>query len=131
MLFDLNINIKDFEMINGNCQGYAIPTKNTIAINPLAVDKFKTTIHEVAHCLLHSSEAVQMMHGDTLPKSIKEFEAESTAYLVKVSLGVFEGLEYSRDYIKGWLDNQKHELKEINFKRVLGAVNKILNAGTK
>lgn len=72
-----------------------------------------------------------MMHGDTLPKSIKEFEAESTAYLVKVSLGIFDGLEYSRDYIKGWLEGQKNELKEINFKRVLGAVNKILNAGTK
>lgn len=131
MFLNLNIKIKDFEMINGNCQGYAIPTENTIAINPLAADKFKTTIHEVAHCLLHSNEAVQMMHGDTLPKSIKEFEAESTAYLVKVSLGVFEGLEYSRDYIKYWLEGQKQELKEINFKRVLGAVNKILNAGTK
>lgn len=131
MFLALNIKTKDFEMINGNCQGYAIPTENIIAINPLAVDKFKTTIHEVAHCLLHSNEAVQMMHGDQLPKSIKEFEAESTAYLVKISLGIFDGLEYSRDYIKGWLESQKHELKEINFKRVLGAVNKILNAGTK
>ena len=131
MLLALNIKTKDFERINGNCQGYAIPTENIIAINPLAVDKFKTTIHEVAHCLLHSKESVQMMHGDTLPESIQEFEAESTAYLVKVSLGVFEGLEYSRAYIKNWLNSGKNELKEINFKRVLGAVNKIINAGTK
>src|SRR5262245_54125078 len=46
-----------FQMMNGNCQGYA--TGRQIAINPLAQMPAKTTFHELAHIELgHTSEAV-------------------------------------------------------------------------
>ena len=128
-LQNLEIKQENFQMVNGNCQGYAIPTQNTIAINPLAFDNFKTTIHELGHCLLHK-ESEMMQHDEELPTCLKEFEAEATAYLVKTSLGIFEGLEFSRGYIQNWLKRDQ-EVQEKNFKRVLGAVNKILIAGTK
>ena len=117
-------------MVNGNCQGYAKPNNNLIAINPLASDPFKTSIHEMAHCLLHKDEGGETLnHGENLlPRSIKELEAEGAAYLVKTSLGIFEGLEFSRNYIKSWLAGD--EIKESNFKRILSAATKILKAGT-
>lgn len=129
----LEIKQEPFQEVNGNCQGYAISHKKIIAINPLCKDKFKVILHEVAHCLLHNKdEQVVAMHGEQLPTSLKEFEAEATAYLVLVTLGIYEGLEYSRHYIKNWLNRAGgHELKEQNFKRVLNAVNKIITAGTK
>src|SRR5689334_1115921 len=47
-----------FEMMNGNCQGYA--KGRQIAINPVAQMPAKTTFHELAHVVLdHTSEAVQ------------------------------------------------------------------------
>ena len=83
----LEIKIEKFAMVNGNCQGYAKPNENLIAINPLASDPFKTSIHEMAHCLLHKDEESETLnHAETLlPRSIKELEAEGTAYLVKTS----------------------------------------------
>ena len=115
-----------FHEINGNCQGYAIPNKNIIAINPLAFAAYKTTIHEIAHCLLHK-ESSQIIDGAELDSSTKEFEAETTAYLVCCSLGKFDHLEYSRGYILNWI--KRNDIEEVNFKRAFDAANQILNAG--
>src|SRR5689334_10354940 len=46
-LSTLNVEEVPFEVINGNCQGYA--TGRQIAINPLAQMAAKTTFHELAH----------------------------------------------------------------------------------
>jgi len=115
-----------FRSINGNCQGYAIPSKNIIAINPLAFAPYKTNIHEIAHCLLHKENA-EIIDGEELDSSIKEFEAETTAYLVCCSLGKFDHLEYSRGYISNWIT--RDDIEEENFKRAFDAANKILKAG--
>ena len=115
-----------FRNINGNCQGYAIPSKNIIAVNPLAYAAYKTTIHEIAHCLLHQ-ESAEIVDGSELESSIKEFEAETTAYLVCCSLGKFDHLEYSRGYISNWI--KRNDIEEENFKRAFDAANKILKAG--
>jgi hypothetical protein len=88
-----------FEMINVNCQGYA--KGRQIAINPLAQMPAKTTFHELAHIELgHTSEAVH--DSDTLPRSLKEAEAEAVALLCLESLGM-DGAEYCRGYIQNWL----------------------------
>src|SRR5262249_36691775 len=72
-----------FEMLNGNCQGYA--KGRQIAINPVAQMSAKTTFHELAHIELgHTAEAVH--DAETLPRSIKEVEAESVALLCLESL---------------------------------------------
>ena len=120
------ISQENFRSIDGNCQGYAIPSKNIIAINPLAYAPYKTTIHEIAHCLLHQ-ESAEIVDGSELESSIKEFEAETTAYLVCCSLGKFNHLEYSRGYISNWI--KRNDIEEENFKRAFDAANKILKAG--
>lgn len=122
----LGITQEKFRIINGNCQGYAIPSENIIAINPLSFASYKTTIHEIAHCLLHKENA-EIIDRDELDLSVMEFEAETTAYLVCCSLGKFDHLEYSRGYISNWI--KKENIEEENFKRAFDAANIILKAG--
>jgi hypothetical protein len=83
-----------------------------IAISPIVFDGPKTTFHEIAHLLLgHSSTALH--EEQKLPKDVRECEAELTAYLCKVSLGVTSNLEYSRGYIAHWRDSST--LEEIRY----------------
>ena len=130
-LASLGITEQDFKSMSGNAQGYAIPNEKKLAINPLAALPWKTTFHEMAHCLLHSAEA-QMADGELLQRCIKEAEAESVAYLCCATLDL-PGLEQSRAYIQHWLgsEEQSEEFKKKSAARVFSAANKILKAGTK
>lgn len=121
----LGIKKVPFAHINGNAQGYALPNQNIIAINPMAYAPYKTSLHEIAHCLLHKRED-KIIDTKILDISVKEFEAETTAYLVCCSLGKFDHLDYSRGYIASWING---EIKEENFKRAFEAANQILRAG--
>jgi antirestriction protein ArdC len=112
-----------FEMLNGNCQGYA--KGRQIAINPLAQMPEKTSFHELAHIELgHTSEAVH--DSEILPRSLKEVEAESVALLCLESLGM-DGAEYCRGYIQNWL--QGATIPERSAQRIFAAADKILKAG--
>lgn len=119
-----------FEMIDGNCQGYAKRGVREVAINPVAAMPWKTLFHEVAHHLLgHTAtgdESGVMSDGPTMPKCIKEAEAEATAYLCCATLGL-PGAAESRGYIQHWLDGQ--EFPERSARRVFAAADKILKAG--
>jgi len=119
----LNIEEIPFEMLNGNCQGYA--RDRQIAINPLAQLHAKTTFHELAHIELgHTSEAVH--DSETLPRNLQEVEAESVALLSLESLGM-DGAEYCRGYIQNWL--QGATIPERSAQRIFAAADKILKAG--
>ena len=119
----LNIEEIPFEMMNGNCQGYA--KGRQIAINPLAQMPAKTTFHELAHIELgHTSEAVH--DSETLPRSLKEVEAESVALLCLESLRM-DGAEYCRGYIQNWL--QGSSIPERSAQRIFAVADKILKAG--
>ena len=122
----LKIAKEAFKAVDGNSQGYAKPNQALIAINPLAVNPNKTTLHEMAHCLLHADE-VTMHDAAELPKDVKEVEAELTAYIVLSVLGVTDGLEYSRGYIANW--NAGNAGEKVRYGKVFGAVDKILKAG--
>src|SRR4029077_16312731 len=112
-----------FEMMNGNCQGYA--KGRQVAINPVAQMPAKTTFHELAHIELgHTSEAVQ--DSETLPRNLKEVEAESVALLCLESLRM-DGAEYCRGYIQNWLAGA--EIPERSAQRIFSAADKILKAG--
>jgi len=122
-LTTLNVEEIPFEMMNGNCQGYA--KGRQIAINPVAQMPAKTTFHELAHIELgHTSEAVH--DSETLPRSLKEVEAESVALLCLESLGM-DGAEYCRGYIQNWLSGAK--IPERSAQRIFSAADKILKAG--
>src|SRR5262249_15056881 len=112
-----------FEILNGNCQGYA--RGRQIAINPLAQHPAKTTFHELAHIELgHTSEAVH--DSETLPRNLKEVEAEAVALLCLESLGM-DGAEYCRGYIQNWLAGA--EISERSAQRIFSAADKIMKAG--
>ena len=115
----------DWNDTEGNAQGYAIPSKKQIAINPLCTDRIDVFLHEVAHCLLHSDQDV-IVDGKRLAPSTAEVEAELTAYVCMVMLDVQneEVLSNARGYIQRWLG--KNEFK--NFGRVYRAVNTIMKA---
>src|SRR5262249_53980108 len=119
----LNVEEIPFEMLNGNCQGNA--KGRQIAINPVAQMPDKTTFHELAHIELgHTSEAVH--DSETLPRSLKEVEAESVALLCLESLRM-EGAEYCRGYIQNWLAGAT--IPERSAQRIFAAADKILKAG--
>src|SRR5437899_3767267 len=119
----LNVEEIPFEMMNGNCQGYA--RGREIAINPVAQMPAKTTFHELAHIELgHTSEPVH--DSETLPRSLKEVEAESVALLCLESLGI-DGAEYCRGYIQSWLSGA--EIPERSAQRIFALADKILKAG--
>src|SRR2546428_10711917 len=119
----LGVQEMPFEMMNGNCQGYA--RGRQIAINPVAQHAAKTTFHELAHVELgHTSEAVH--DSETLPRSLKEVEAESVALLCLESLGM-DGAEYCRGYIQSWL--QGSTIPERSAQRIFAAADRILKAG--
>lgn len=125
-LSELGINEREFLCASGNTQGYAMPNEKTFAVNPLAALPWKTTFHELAHCLLHSADALLSDNAE-LSKCVKEIEAECVAYLCCATLNL-PGLEESRGYIQAWLKNGDVDLGK-SAQRIFNAANKILKAG--
>jgi antirestriction protein ArdC len=122
-LTTLNVEEIPFEMLNGNCQGYA--KGRQIAINPVAQMPAKTTFHELAHIELgHTTEAVH--DSETTPRSLKEVEAESVALLCLESLGI-EGAQFCRGYIQNWLSGAT--IPERSAQKIFAAADRILKAG--
>ncbi|MEB4210959.1 ArdC family protein [Mycobacterium sp. 94-17] len=121
----LGVDRRPFTMADGNTQGFSYQddTGKHIAVSPVAAYPAKTLLHELAHLMLGHCAS-----GDETHRGVKEFEAESTAYLVAKELGLvsWDPAE-SRAYIQRWLGDT--EVTENNISRVFAAVNKILTAG--
>ena len=131
-LENLGITEMPFDHVDGNCQGFARPNKGEIAISPLAAMPWKTTFHELAHCLLHNKQAeVAFVDGGYVSRSIEEAEAESVAFLCCATLGL-PGLEEARGYVQDWLGSKDRyeEFAKKSAARVFAAADKILKAGT-
>ena len=90
----------DFEEIEGGALGYFNHADNRIAIKEgmSQVQTVKTTIHEVAHAILHNKQNGAEKDAD---RNTKEVEAESVAYTVCSMLGL-DVSEYSFGYVAGW-----------------------------
>ncbi|WP_126448388.1 ArdC-like ssDNA-binding domain-containing protein [Sulfuricystis multivorans] len=132
-LKNLGITEVPFTEVDGNRQGFARPDRAEIAINPLAAMPWKTTFHEMAHCLLHSKQAdVAFVDGGHINRSIEEAEAEAVAFLCCATLGL-PGLEEARGYVQDWLGSpaQAEEFAKKSVARVFAAADKILKAGSK
>jgi antirestriction protein ArdC len=123
-LATLNVEEIPFEMLNGNCQGYA--TGRQLAINPIAQHPAKTTFHELAHIELGHTTESAVNDSESLPRSLKEVEAESVALLCLESLGM-DGAEYCRGYIQNWLSGAT--IPERSAQRIFAAADKILKSG--
>ena len=122
----LGIREVPFDTTNGNLQGWSHGTE--FAINPIAVNRLKTTYHELGHIVL----------GHTLPhhyeeykahRGILEFQAEAVSYLVMNELEVMEDetASHSRGYIRHWLSDEQPPDQAI--RQVFTAADRILRAG--
>ena len=120
----LSIDEVQFTGASGNCQGYA--SGKTIAINPLAILPHKTRFHELAHVILGHTTEDRMSDSESIPRDIREVEAESVAYIL-CSLLELPGLIESRGYIQSWLSGA--EISDKSAQRIFSAADKILKAG--
>ncbi len=124
----LGIFEEPFNLLDGNCQGYATKT-GRVAVSPVAVLPHKTLFHEVAHLILgHLGDegSERLTDGENLPRSIREAEAEAVALLCCESLGL-AGADFARGYVQEWLGPD--ELPERSAQRILKATDTILRAG--
>jgi hypothetical protein len=121
----LEIEERSFEMMDGNCQGYS--QNRTIAINPLAVNPLKTTIHEMAHILCEHTAEGRVTDSETTPRHLREAEAESVAFLVGSIVGL-DNLSDCRGYIQGWLSGDT--IPEKSYQKIFRVADQILKAGS-
>ena len=113
-----------FEMMDGNCQGYA--RKRSVAVSPLAENPVKTMLHELAHVVLGHTEVSECSDAGELTRADREVEAEGCAYICGSVLGI-GGLEKSRGYLQTWLG--EGSVSERCAARIFKAADAILKAG--
>ena len=89
----------EFEDITSGAHGYFSPAEKRIAIKlgMSAQQTFKTTVHEIAHAILHCEGGEQ----ENADRDTMEVQAESVAYTVCTYMGI-ETSEYSFGYVAGW-----------------------------
>jgi N-terminal domain of anti-restriction factor ArdC len=125
-LNNLDIRRLEFDIIDGNVQGFA--RDRGIAINPVAQLPHKTTFHELAHIVLGHTQQAVMVESDATPRCIREVEAESVALICCEALGL-PGIAYCRGYLQFWLRDQK-EIPAHSAQRIFCAATAILKAGS-
>jgi antirestriction protein ArdC len=123
-LAELGVESVEFDLTDGNCQGFA--RGRQIAINPVAQLTHKTFFHETAHVVLGHTAEGDFTDTETTPRNLREVEAEAVALLCCESLGL-EGAEYCRGYIQHWLRGEV--IPEQSAQTVLRAADRILRAG--
>ena len=125
-LVALNVREIPFDILSGNCLGFA--RERSIAINPVNPMPHKTRFHELAHVLLgHTTEGLQA-DGEITPRTLRECEAEGVALLCCAALGL-SGVEHCRGYIQSWWSTG-NPIPERSAQRILKVADQILKAGT-
>lgn len=114
----------DLKMCSEGCHGYYSPAKHIIRIRkgmPQA-QAIKTTIHEIAHSLLHSPDALK---DRRVTRCEAEMEAESTAYVVCKHFGL-DTSDYSLGYITSWGSDILSKDKENGWKTFSQLLDRVL-----
>lgn len=102
-LAELDIEVEEFQMGTANVAGYA-NAERKVAVNPISTHHTQTLLHEMAHLVLghltkDDPDIIDL--SDSMPRTLKEFEAEATAYLIHATLGADDKtLSDSRGYIQ-------------------------------
>jgi antirestriction protein ArdC len=113
-----------FDIMDGNCQGFA--RRRQVAVNPVAQLPHKTLFHEVAHVALGHTTEGDFTDNERTPRSLRETEAEAVALLCCESLQL-EGADYCRGYIQHWLEGDI--IPEQSAQKIFRAADQILRAG--
>jgi hypothetical protein len=121
----LDIKRRPFKEMNGNLQGYS--WLRNIAVNPAAKYPMKTTVHEIGHVVLGHTAMGNLDY--LLHRGVREFQAESTAYLTLPELDLMteEQATVSRGYVQRWLKGNRPSDRAI--RQVFSATDTILKAG--
>lgn len=114
-----------FDLMDGNCQGFA--RGRAIAISPLAAHPLKTTFHELAHVLIGHTAEGDLHDDERTPRTIRELEAEAVAMLCCAALEV-PGIEESRGYIQHWF-GAGQAVPEASARKIFKTADAILRAG--
>jgi antirestriction protein ArdC len=117
-----------FTLLNGNVQGFSVGRE--LAINPVAADPLRTTLHELGHIVLgHTALTPEAVDDYREHRGIKEFQAEATAHLALNETGnlTAEAASHSRGYIQHWLADERPSDGVI--RAVFAATDAILKAG--
>lgn len=109
-----------FEEVHGGAKGYFDILNNQIVVNDgmSEAQTLKTMIHETAHSILHSREAMEQRQQqglEMISHDSREVQAESIAYVVSEHYGL-DTSEYSFPYVANWAsepENFEKNLKEI------------------
>lgn len=99
----------EFKKIEGSANGYYHLTDKNIVIDTGMSEMMncKTTIHEIAHAILHNQDDGSEKDVD---RHTKEVQAESTAFVVCQYYGL-DVSDYSFGYVAGWSSGQ--DMKEL------------------
>ena len=100
-----------FAEIEGEAKGYYSDIDKEICIQTGMGESqtIKTTIHEVAHAMLHNSDFMKQ-NSEEKDRLTKETEAESIAFTVCSALGI-DTSDYSFPYVASWASGK--EMKEL------------------
>lgn len=120
----LDITEVPFDLLDGNCQGFA--KGRSVSVSPLAQLPHKTLFHECSHIVLGHTLQGDCSDSVELPKALKEVEAEATAMLLCETLQL-SGADYCRGYIQSWWKSDT--IPEQSAQKIFSAAHKILTAG--
>ena len=96
------------EKIENSANGYYSDLEKLIVVDEgmSPSQTIKTTIHEIAHSLLHKGGSKKYS------RNIKELQAESVAYIVCQHLGI-ETSDYSFGYVGTWMEQEEQLLENL------------------
>lgn len=96
------------EKISGSANGYYSNKEKKIVINEgmSSSQTIKTTIHEIAHSILHVDEHAEKS------RNVKELQAESVAYIVCQHYGI-DTSDYSFGYVGTWMKDEEQLLENL------------------
>lgn len=98
-----------FEDIQSGAKGYYSDMEKKIVIQSGMSDTqtIKTSIHELAHSLLHEGET-----GTELSRSTKELQAESVAFIVCQHYEI-DTSDYTFGYVGSWMEDEEQILQNL------------------
>lgn len=115
-----------FKEFDNDAKGLYSISRNEIYIKKgmSEAQTLKTLVHEIAHSLMHTKEAV-IEEGITRQES--EIEAESVAYIVCSYLGI-DASDYSFPYIASWAKNMDNGTLRQSMTDIISTSDRLINA---
>ena len=104
---DKNIPVHYEVMSDGAQKGYYVPATNEIAIRSTLTEQeqAKVLLHELAHAEMHNHNKMKNKDIGLHATSIKEYQAEMSAYIVSSSFNL-DTEDYSTKYLNSWTSKE-------------------------